>query len=68
MDADLVARINRAVDDCLNACTGSGGNVRRRLGEFCDRLGKNAEWSREEVELIRSIALRVVAEREGGRA
>jgi hypothetical protein len=60
MDSDLVARINQTVDQCLEECMRSSTPVSLTLEGFCRRLAGDPEWTEPQIELIRSIVLRVI--------
>jgi hypothetical protein len=62
MDSDAVARIDRTVDAILLRCLSDPESPKATLHDCIDELidSRRAEW---EVELIRSIAERVIRER-----
>lgn len=61
MDADAVARINSAVDECLDRCLKSSTPGNLTLAGYCRDLRDDPDWSSEEIEQVRSIVLRILA-------
>ena len=61
MDADSVARINSAVDECLDFCLKSSTPGHLSLEGYCNQLREDPAWSGEEVEQVRTIVLRLLA-------
>jgi hypothetical protein len=61
MDADVVAKINRAVDDCLDRCLASSTPGHLTLEGFCHDLRDNPAWSDEDIDRVRSIVLRILS-------
>jgi len=62
MSDDIVARINMAVDHCLDRCLGSENPPLATLAEFCDELADDPQWSDHEIELVKSIVIRVLGQ------
>lgn len=60
MDVDFVAKVNLAVDEALDRCRSSSTPAHLTLTGFCDELHTRGDWSDSEVELVRSIASRVL--------
>jgi hypothetical protein len=60
MDADLVAKINRAVDECLDRCSQSSTPPELTVAGFCDELRVDPLWLDHEVDLVRSALERAL--------
>jgi hypothetical protein len=60
MDADLVAKINRAVDDCLGRCSQSSTPPEITVRGFCAELSADPTWSSSEVDLVRTTVQRTL--------
>jgi hypothetical protein len=63
VDPDVVAKINRAVDECLDRCLNSSTPGHLTLEGFCRDLQNNPAWTSEEIGNVRSIVLRLLAEK-----
>jgi hypothetical protein len=63
VDPDAVAKINRAVDECLDRCLKSSTPGHLTLEGFCLDLEDNPAWTSEEISNVRSIVLRLLAEK-----
>jgi hypothetical protein len=63
VDVDAVARINRAVDECLDHCLRSSTPGHLSLEGYCHQLRQDPDWSSEDIEKVRSIVLRLLAGR-----
>jgi hypothetical protein len=64
VDPDVIAKINRAVDECLDRCLASSTPGHLTLEGFCRDLQGNPAWTKEEIEQVRSIVLRNLAGRQ----
>jgi len=63
VDPDSVARINHAVDECLDRCLKSSTPGHLTLEGYCCELREDPDWSGDEVNQVRSIVLRLLAAR-----
>jgi hypothetical protein len=63
VDVDAVARINRAVDECLDFCLRSSTPGHLSLEGYCHELRQDPDWSSEDIEKVRSIVLRLLSAR-----
>jgi hypothetical protein len=61
VNATLVAKMNRTVDECLDHCLRSSTPGHLTLEGFCRDLREDQGWKDEEIELLRSIVLRILA-------
>jgi hypothetical protein len=61
VDCDVVAKINCAVDECLDRCLGSSTPGHLTLEGFCRDLQDDPAWTSEEIDRVRSIVLRILA-------
>ena len=59
IDTETVSRINMAVDRCLEFCRSADDAPARAVECFCTKL-QSAGWNEVEVELVKSIANRVL--------
>jgi hypothetical protein len=59
IDSETVSRINVAVDRCLEFCQSADNAPTRAVESFCSEL-RAAGWDQTEVELVKSIANRVL--------
>ena len=62
MDADAIARVNQAVDDCLSLCH-NAATSRETAASFCEDLAQDPQWKGAEVTLVHEIVSRVLSER-----
>ena len=63
MDSEAVARINHAVDECLDRCLKSSTPGHLTLEGYCGDLLKDPSWNSEEIDQVRSIVLRLLSAR-----
>lgn len=59
IDAETVSRINLAVDRCLEFCQSAEDPPARAVESFCTTLQSDG-WNQVEVDLVKSIANRVL--------
>jgi hypothetical protein len=62
---DYVARINQAADEGLGRCFRSSTPPELTLTGFCRELETERQWSKADVELVRTIVSRALAQRRG---
>jgi hypothetical protein len=62
-DVDVVARINQAVDECLDRCLKSSTPGHLTLDGYCHDLQEDPNWSSVEIDQVRSIVLRLLSTR-----
>jgi hypothetical protein len=62
---DYVARINHAADECLGRCFRSSTPPELTLTGFCRELEEERLWSKPDVELVRTIVSKALAQRAG---
>ena len=61
MDVDAVARINHAVDECLDLCLKSSTPGHLTLDGYCQQLRDDPDWTHEQIDQVRSIVLRILS-------
>ena len=63
MDDDLVARINQAVDECLDRCSQASTPPAITVDGYCRELLDDRQWPPTDVEEVRKIATRILIQR-----
>jgi hypothetical protein len=62
MPDDVVARMNQAVDECLERCSNASTPPALTIEGYCRDLKDNG-WDDADVELVRRVATRALVDR-----
>jgi len=62
MSDAATARINTTVDQCLDRCLKGPKTPLATLADFIDELRENEGWSEPEIDVVRSVTARLLAQ------